>query len=120
MRVIWNWKEDWTASGITWAGSIQKDYKINLSPFSPKIAENIANRTIENEVVVLNLKNGLYYVLNETAIRMWEWLFVNKKSLSKIVSNIASEYQVEDKDMIKKDVDEQLDYWIKENLIVKA
>jgi hypothetical protein len=85
-----------------------------------KIAENIAHRTFENEVMVLNLDNGLYYVLNETASIMWKWLFINKKSLSKVVSTIASGYHEEDKEMIKKDVDEQLDYWIKENLIVKT
>jgi hypothetical protein len=85
-----------------------------------KIAENIAYRTLENEVVVLNLKNGLYYVLNETASRMWEFLFVNKKNVQKTVSAVADKYKVSDKDMVKKDIEEQLDYWLKESLIEKT
>ena len=85
-----------------------------------KIAENIAHRTLENEVVVLNLKNGLYYVLNETASKIWEWLFVGKKSISKLISSFVDEYRLDDKDAVKKDIEEQLDYWLKENLIEKA
>lgn len=84
-----------------------------------KIADNIAHRTLENEVVVLNLKNGLYYVLNETASRMWEWLFVNKISIPKVISSLVNMYKIDD-DMIKKDIDEQLDFWLKENLIRKS
>ena len=85
-----------------------------------KIAEKIAHRTLESEVVVLNLQNGLYYVLNETASKIWEWLFVSKKSITKVISSLASEYHIDDKEMLKKDLDEQLDFWLKENLIEKA
>lgn len=87
---------------------------------SYKIAENIAHRTLEKEVVVLNLKNGLYYVLNDTASRIWEWLFVSKYTMSKVVSSISSEYKMNDKEQIKKDVEEQLSFWQAENLIEKS
>ncbi len=85
-----------------------------------KIAENIAHRTLEKEVVVLNLKNGLYYVLNDTASRIWEWLFVSKYNISKVVSSMSSEYNMDDKEQIKKDVEAQLSFWQAENLIEKS
>ena len=87
---------------------------------SYKVAENITHRKMENEVVVLNLKNGLYYVLNETASKIWDWLFVDHKSIPKLIAAFSSEYKIDDKDMLKKDLEEQLDFWLKENLIEKA
>lgn len=82
-----------------------------------KIAESIAYRKLENEVVVLNLKNGLYYVLNGTASKIWEWHLVNKKNIPKLISFFADDYQMDEKDTIKKDIEEQLDFWLKEKLI---
>lgn len=85
-----------------------------------KVAKNIVRRKLENEVVILNLKNGLYYVLNDTAGSIWDGLFVDNRSAAQVVGSIAGEYRTADKNVIQKDMNEQLDYWLKENLIVKA
>lgn len=71
---------------------------------------------LENEVVILNLKNGLYYVLNKTASEVWDLLFVTKLSIAKVISNLTHKYEI-NPNTIKKDINEQLDYWSKENII---
>ncbi|MFH1369018.1 MAG: PqqD family protein [Elusimicrobiota bacterium] len=82
------------------------------------IAKNISYRELENEVVVLNLSNGLYYTLNDTSSNIWKMLFVKKMAVQKIVDGLHKKYK-QDTGVIKADVKEQLDYWLKEKLIAE-
>jgi len=85
-----------------------------------KIESDITHRTLEREVVVLNLKSGLYYVLNETSSRIWELLFVKNEDVPKAASIIADEYRLDNDEGVRKDIEEQVEYWLAESLIAKT
>jgi hypothetical protein len=51
---------------------------------------------IDNEVVVLNLDSGHYYILNETGCRIWEMLDGNK-TVADIAAGLCQEYDVTEK-----------------------
>jgi hypothetical protein len=74
---------------------------------------------MDDSVVVLNLKNGFYYILNETSSKIWELFFVKKCSLPETVSEIAKLYDIE-VETVQKDVDEEIEYWLNEKLIMKS
>ncbi|OGF68059.1 MAG: hypothetical protein A2Y62_13770 [Candidatus Fischerbacteria bacterium RBG_13_37_8] len=61
-----------------------------------KIAKNISYRMLENDIVILNHESGYYYVLNETASKIWEFLFVKKVKLRDTIENFVSEYKIEE------------------------
>lgn len=56
-------------------------------------ADKFAWRKLDNEVVILDTTSGSYYLLNETAGRIWE-LLIEKLSLEKICLNLIHEYDI--------------------------
>ena len=64
---------------------MEKFYKIN--------SEEITYRIVDNEAVILNLKTGKYYSLNETATFIFK-LLAAKTVTSEIIDRIAEEFEI--------------------------
>lgn len=54
-------------------------------------AEQVLFRQLDQEAVLLNLKSGTYFGLNDVGARMWA-LIVSGQSLSHIVEALEAEY----------------------------
>ncbi len=67
--------------------------KAHLSSLSfVKRQDHIALKEIEKEGILLNLKNGHYFVTNELGLFIWK-LLDRKKSLEQIAQRIVSRYE---------------------------
>jgi hypothetical protein len=73
---------------------------------------------LNDEVVILNLKNGKYYGLNPVGARIWE-LLQEPVSVEKIERAILSEYDV-DREVCAREVEEFLTLMRDEELIETA
>lgn len=49
---------------------------------------------LANEEVILNLKNNVYYGLNEVGAEIWKYI-KQSKSVSEIIDHILDQYEVE-------------------------
>ena len=58
-----------------------------------KTTENIAWRNVNDEIVILNLKSGEYFTLNDIAQCIWKAI-TDEKSVEEIKVNIIDEYDV--------------------------
>lgn len=72
-----------------------------LDKFVIKNLEIVAHRIIDNQAVIVNLKEKTLNVLNLTATRIWE-LADSKTRLKNIIEEIYEEFKV-DKDKLEKD-----------------
>ena len=75
----------------------------------------IADRTMEGETVIVNLDNGLYFTLNETASSIWN-LIISGKSLASTVEALAVEYTV-DPEHLTRSVERACNEWLQAGLI---
>ena len=57
----------------------------------PKRKDDILRQDADETVVLLNLKDGQYYALNEVGGRVWE-LCDGSRTLNDIVTSLCSEY----------------------------
>ena len=81
----------------------------------PKRSESVSWRMVEGEGVLLHLKTGAYYSLNEVASRIWE-LCNGKNSTEQIRSTVCTKYRSE-QNQVTKDVNHFLAKLLKEKLI---
>ena len=58
-----------------------------------KTAENIAWRNVNDEIVILDLKSGEYFTLNDVAQCIWKSI-TDEKSVEEIKVKIIDEYDV--------------------------
>lgn len=67
---------------------------------------------LDNEAVVLNLEDGIYYSLNPVASRVWE-LVQESRTVRDIRDSLLSEYDIEESTCTKDLLDllEQLHQW---------
>lgn len=56
--------------------------------------EKVVWRTVDGEAVVLNLDNGIYYILNEVGSRIWEHL-AEGKGIEEIADKIAVQFETQ-------------------------
>ncbi len=87
---------------------------------SYQIAKNISYRALDDSVVVLNLKSGYYYILNTTSSCIWDSLFAKKMDIAGTLDNLAGLYSDIKRETLEKDVSEEINYWIKEKLILAS
>jgi len=59
-----------------------------------RAARDVVFRELGGEMVLLNLKTGVYYGLNETGAQMWS-LLVELHDPAQVVSALAGEYAAE-------------------------
>ena len=67
------------------------------------IQPEVLSQTIDREAVLLDLKNELYYGLNEVGARIWQ-LLQKDNSLEQIKEVLLEEYDV-DETLLQKDLD---------------
>ena len=70
---------------------------------------------LAGESVILNLKTGLYFGLNEVGAKIWEQI-QSPKTFQEICNAIIAEYEVSEEEC-KKDVEELLDEMITAQLV---
>ena len=93
---------------VDWEANVPEDAKIVAS--TDQISGDLSG-----EVVVLNLKNGTYYGLQDVGNRVWE-LLQQPTTLLKVQSAIADEYDVA-LDVARQDVQELVDSLASEGLV---
>lgn len=81
----------------------------------PVKKEIAAFRVIDNEAVILNLENGIYYSLNEVGTKVWE-LMDGKKSIKDLTAAITAQYDV-DEMTVEKDIIELVSDLLSEGLV---
>lgn len=59
-------------------------------------------RHLENEAVLLDLKSGTYFGLNEVGARAWH-LIVERGSLARVLEALAEEFDVE-REIVERDL----------------
>jgi len=64
--------------------------------------KEVAAADLQDEAVILNLKDGVYYGLNPVGARIWE-LVQEPRTVGELCDTIASEYEV-DPDQCERDV----------------
>ncbi len=72
-------------------------------------------RKVEDETVILNIDSGFYYTLDGAGSTIWN-MIINNKNKDQIVSNIANEYEIDDR-TVKKDIETLFKNLEKEDLI---
>ena len=70
---------------------------------------------LAGESVILNLKTGLYFGLNEVGAKIWEQI-QSPKTFQEICNAIIAEYEVSEEEC-KKDVEELLEEMITAQLV---
>jgi hypothetical protein len=88
------------------------------SNMMPQISENVTWKNLGSSVVLLNLVDSSYYVLNETASLAFRAVLDGKTS-QQIAASFAGEYDCS-ADQASADVAETLDYLTKEGLLKAA
>jgi hypothetical protein len=81
-----------------------------------EIKKGVLWKELENELVVLNLKDGSYFTFNESARQIWSCLIENQ-DLNTIVENLVNKYSISTIQATN-DVEELLSLFLKEELIV--
>lgn len=81
-----------------------------------KIAEHVTWKNLDMGIVLLDLNTGNYYTLNETASLICQNI-IEGNELNRIVDSIIEEYDC-DEETGRADVQNQILYFKKENLII--
>ncbi|MDE6283432.1 MAG: PqqD family protein [Muribaculaceae bacterium] len=83
-----------------------------------KIAQNISWKKLQDKVVAVNLTTGTYYTMNVVASTVWN-LLADGLSPQEIALKLSEEYD-QSQESILNDVNDQIEYWVKENLLETA
>ena len=81
-----------------------RDFRIpqDESTMAIKIPRDVVYRDLSGEAVILNLKTGTYFGLNEVGTRIWH-LLEKQAAEDKIIEALVSEYAV-DEDQARQDL----------------
>lgn len=82
-----------------------------------KIANNISWKKLQDKVVAVNLTTGTYYTMNTVASDIWK-LLADGRATAEIADALAADYDA-DAATILADVESQLAYWKKEELLTE-
>ena len=82
---------------------------------SIKIQPDVLSQTVDNEVVLLDLKNESYFGLNEVGARLWQ-LLQEGNDLEQVYAIIGNEYDV-DAVALQQDLDKLVDDLVKAELL---
>lgn len=59
----------------------------------PRIGKDVVSRDLDGEVVILNLRTGIYFGLDPVGTRIWQ-LIVKRRSLREVLDSLLDEYEV--------------------------
>ena len=80
-----------------------------------KITKEAVHCSVEEEVVILSLNNGVYYGLNPVGAFIWN-LIQKPKTLEEVRNAIIKEYDVDEEECME-DLNELIGELLKKNLI---
>ena len=82
-----------------------------------KIQENISWKVLQDKVVAVNTTTGIYYTMNAVASEIWQSI-AGGADKDAILAKLKENYHDVEEAMLVADLDEQIQYWVSENLIV--
>ena len=82
-----------------------------------KIQENISWKVLQDKVVAVNTTTGIYYTMNAVASEIWQSI-ADGADNDAILAKLKENYPDVEEAMLVADLDEQIQYWVSENLIV--
>ena len=82
-----------------------------------KIQENISWKVLQDKVVAVNTTTGIYYTMNAVASEIWQSI-ADGADKDAILVKLKENYPDVEEAMLVADLDEQIQYWVSENLIV--
>jgi len=82
-----------------------------------KTTENFAWRNVNDEIIILNLKSGEYFTLNDVAQCIWTAV-TEEKSVEEIKVKIIDEYDVS-AEKAERDIDDFITGMIEQGLLHK-
>lgn len=68
-----------------------------------EIPSNVVSKKVDDDVVVLNIKDGTYFKLNETGTIVWDQLAQGasiEEAIGQILKSYNSSYEVAKKDVV--------------------
>jgi len=75
-----------------------------IIPLKLKIPDDIVFRILDDEAVILNVANGIYFGLDSVGTRMWQ-LMSEHRSTDPVVGTLLDEYEVGE-DRLRYDLDQ--------------
>ena len=82
-----------------------------------EISKNVTWKPLGEKIVAVKVDSGEYYTMNEVSSLIWRGIN-DGKTVDEIASQIRHEYDNDDTDSIKKDIEEQISEWKQELLIL--
>lgn len=82
-----------------------------------EISKNVTWKPLGEKVVAVKVETGEYYTMNEVSSLIWKAIS-DGKNIDEIAQQICDEYDNEDIDSVKKDIEEQISEWKQELLIL--
>jgi hypothetical protein len=80
------------------------------------IPESVAWRNVNEEIVILKLKSGEYYTLNEIGQHIWQGIS-DQQNVESILKQIVDQFDVT-YDKVKEDVMRFLENMLKESIVL--
>lgn len=81
-----------------------------------KISDDITWKLLQNKVVAVNVKSGVYYTMNPVASEIWKAIAQGKQKLE-IIELLKEDYPDVNAETIQNDFNEQMTFWVNENIV---
>ena len=78
----------------------------------------VASDVVDNEAVIINLSNGMYFTMNKVGAELWQ-LLAQPRSLAAIATILSGRYGVAEREVLG-DLESVVDELLREQLIVSA
>lgn len=82
-----------------------------------EISKNVTWKPLGEKIVAVKVDSGEYYTMNEASSLIWRGIN-DGKTVDEIAVLISQEYDNDDTESIKKDIEEQISEWKQELLIL--
>ena len=88
-------------------------YKLNITDFGWN--------QIDEDFILFSINNNTYYILNETAKVIWEYMYQKKDFCSheEIVKHLENLYDCDNTNLINKDVEQLISLFLQIELVTK-
>ena len=84
-----------------------------------QVAPDVLSSKIDEEVVLMSIETGYYFVLDKVGSTIWEHLAKNSATLEELVTKLVGEYDI-DQETCSSDVKIFIDELISRTLVVKV
>ena len=91
----------------------------SLSPMRYSPAEDVRTRQVEDEVVVVNMKSGNYYVLDDVSTFLWSQLEQKPSSVDELLASLLEEYETTREECIE-NIENFCRYMLAEKLVTTS